>query len=91
MHEDHVVTREIGSRIENAGILTASGTLFHVVGPADATRYAVAHYSDVFSKGRSEYAIPSGAVTDPIGSSAIASEFGAVIASLPWQFLGACR
>ncbi len=31
---------------EGNGILTASGTLFHVVGPADATKYAIAHYSD---------------------------------------------
>ena len=28
------------------GILTASGTLFHVVGPRDATKYAIEHYSD---------------------------------------------
>src|SRR5512139_4101972 len=38
-----------------------------VIEPARAAAFeaAVAHYSDVFRNGRTEYAIPSGAVTDP--------------------------
>jgi N-methylhydantoinase B len=31
---------------EGEGILTASGTLFHVLGPRDATRYTIEHYSE---------------------------------------------
>jgi nitric oxide reductase subunit B len=35
----------------------------------------VKHYSEVFSKGKSEYAIPSGAVTDPVKLRQLASFF----------------
>ena len=33
---------------------------------AEAVEANLAHYSDVFTKGRADYAIPAGAVTDPV-------------------------
>ncbi len=44
----------------------ASGTL--TIEPERARAFAVnaAHYADVFEKGRGEYAIPAGALTDPV-------------------------
>jgi nitric oxide reductase subunit B len=53
----------------------ATGTLTLAAVRADAFEANARHYADVFEKGRPEYAIPAGALTDPHRQRALAAFF----------------
>jgi nitric oxide reductase subunit B len=58
------LTGRLAERIRTNTYDPANGTITIDPIRADAFEANLAHYSDVFSSGRSEYAIPAGAVTD---------------------------